>query len=172
MPRMPFPAPAAAAAVAVLLLLPATAPWAAPRAARPASCKPAVPVDVELRVLDSTPGQPAQVETRVTALRPVEGLRMDVSFSGGAAWSGSRRELTGRMDAGARRALPLAVALPAQGHSEIYVKVSFTTANGSRLTRGAYLAFDDGRPARPLEGRASSWNGTPVLEFPAQGVSK
>jgi hypothetical protein len=152
-----------------LALLLATAAAAAP-CGRPAAPKPSVPVDVELRLLDNTPGRPTQIETRVTAHRPVEDLRMDVAFTGGARWSGSRRELAGRMDAGARRALPLAVALPQQGHSEVYVKVTFRTAGGSLMTRGAYLAFDDGRPARVAQGRASSWDGNAVLEFPAAGV--
>jgi hypothetical protein len=159
-----------AALASALLLLLAAAVAAAPPAGRPVSRKPSVPVDVELRLLEDAPGGPARLETRVTANRPVEDLRMDVAFSGGAQWSGARRGLAGRMDAGARRAVPLAVALPAQGHSEVYVKVTFRTAGGSLLTRGAYLAFDDGRPARAAQGRASDWNGTPVLEFPAAGV--
>jgi hypothetical protein len=154
--------PARPAACALALLLMA---WAGISAA-----KPSAPIDVELRVLDNTPGQPARIETRVTANLPVEDLSMELSFSGGARESGSRLGLAGRLDAGARRALPLSVALPARGHSEVFVRVSYRAAGGARMTRGAYLAFDDGQPARVAQGRPTRWNGNAVLEFPAQGV--
>jgi hypothetical protein len=160
MHRALTPARPAACALALSLLL----------GAGISAAKPSAPVDVELRVLDNTPGQPARIETRVTANLPVENLEMELSFTGGARGPGGRRELAGRLDAGARRALPLSVALPARGHSEVFVRVSFRAAGGARMTRGAYLAFDDGLPARVAQGRATRWNGGTVLEFPAQGV--
>jgi hypothetical protein len=133
------------------------------------AAKPSAPIDVELRVLDNTPGQPVRIETRVTANLPVEDLGLEMTFTGGARESGSRSRLAGRLDAGARRALPLSVALPARGHSEVFVRVTFR-AGGARMTRGAYLAFDDGQPARVAQGRITRGNGGVVLEFPAQGV--
>ena len=170
MHRALTPARPAACALALLLLLGAGTSAATPRAHRSPSCKPSAPVDVELRMLDNTPGQPARIETRVTANLPVEDLQMEVSFTGGARGPAGRRELAGRLDAGARRALPLSVALPAQGHSEVFVMLTYRAAGGSRMTCGAYLAFDDGQPARVAQGRAARWNGQAVLEFPAQGV--
>jgi hypothetical protein len=168
MHRALTPARPAACALA-LLLLGAGISAATPRAHHPSSCKPSAPIDVELRLLDSHSGQPARIETRVTANLPVEDLGMEMRFTGGARESGSRSRLAGRLDAGARRALPLTVALPAQGHSEVYVRVTFR-AGGARMTRGAYLAFDDGQPARVAQGRLTRGNGDAVLEFPAQGV--
>lgn len=176
MHRDPHRLRAAVAALAFLLAAPGAA-QASPRSpSQPVTagtvCKPLSPVEVELRLLDNVPGSPAHFETRVTAVRPVEDLSMDVRLSGGARWVMGQRELAGALDAGARRALPMGVTLPRQGHSEVYVLVKFRLPGGGQLSRGAYLAFDDGLPARAPKGRESSWNGTPVLEYPAQGTGR
>ncbi len=136
------------------------------------SDKPAPPVDLELKLLGAAPGQPVRFETVVQAHRPVNDISMDVRVPEGARWISGARELTGKLDAGEQRALPMGVSLPPRGHSEIYVLLHFHLANGSAMTRGAALSFDDGQPSKPLEGRRSQWNGTPVLEFPAQGGSR
>ena len=149
---------------ALLLLAPAAS-------SHPRSTKPSVPVDVQLKVLDQTPGAPLRFETVVQAQRAVEISDMSVSFTGGANWAGGERRLAGKMDVGARRALPMTVNLPQKGHSEVFVRVNFTV-NGMKLSRGAYLKFDDGKPWQPPQGRVSSWNGTPVLEYPAEGVKR
>ncbi|HVP39246.1 MAG TPA: hypothetical protein VMS93_08710 [Candidatus Saccharimonadales bacterium] len=171
MPRVLTCARISAVAFALLVPLAADAS-AAPGPAHPASCKPLSPVAVELRLLDHAPGQPAHVEARITALRPVEDLHLEVSLSGGAQWAGGQRNLAGPMAAGARRAVPMGVSLPARGHSEVFVKVTFRLASGSALSSGAYLAFDDGQPARPAVGHESRWDGNAVMEFPAAGVNR
>jgi hypothetical protein len=160
--RFPWPATAL-----LILLLHST-----PAPARPRSCKPQVPVDVRLRVLAPSPDGSIQFETLVQANRPVDDLDLTTRLTDGVRWAGGRRQLAGKLATGERRALPMAVSLPRRGHAEVYVRVSFTTANGSRMTRGAYLSFDDGSPTQPPRGREASWDGNPVIEFPAAGVSR
>lgn len=40
------------------------------------------------------------------------------------------------------------------------------------MSRGAYLAFEDGAPTRLPVFRRSDWNGTAILEAPAAGASR
>ena len=165
---------AACAAGAILIAAPGSLPAAAKPAParRPASCKPMPPVDLELRLLSHEPGQPVRFETRVDAHRPVDDLQLEMRLPAGARWAGGARTLSGRLEEGGRKAVPMSVAIPARGHAEIQALVRFRLANGSLLTRGAHLSFDDGEPSKPPVGRASSWDGSPVVEFPAVGVSR
>jgi hypothetical protein len=168
-----FPPPAAGRIARWLVSVPAALLLvSSPVHGHPRSCKPQVPVSVQLRVLDPSPDGQIRFETVVQASRPVDDLAMTTRLSDGVRWAGGRRELAGKLAAGARTALPMAVNLPRRGHAEVYVQVSFTTAGGSHMTRGAYLSFDDGGPTQPPRGRESSWDGNPVLEFPAAGVSR
>ena len=140
------------------------------RAAAPVHGKPEMPVSLVLRLLDAPASGRVRFEARVEAMRPVQDLQVEVQTPRIAGATVIRPQQLGRMAAGDRRALSYQASIPATGHSEIVARVTFRTASGTRLSRGAYLAFDDGRPARPVEARpAPAWRGTPVVEYPASG---
>jgi len=146
---------------------------ASPRAAElcgpptpPPSCKPLPPAELFLRLLTSAPGQPVRFEATVMAHLPVEDLALDVQLPAGATWVSG---LAGRLDANARRALPMAALLPAHGHAEIFATLHYRLTAGGTLTSGAHLSFDEGQPTQPPAARLGLWNGTQIREFSALG---
>lgn len=161
------------AAIAAALLSPssAAAQDSGGRQSRsqPPSCKPLPPVELKLQLQDNAPGKPAQFEAIVQSHLPVEDLVLDVQLPPGGRWTTARAELAGRLDANARRALPMGALLPTRGHAEIHATVRYRLVAGGTLTSGACLSFDDGQPTRPLAPRLSHWNGAPVIEYAAAG---
>jgi hypothetical protein len=140
------------------------------RAAAAAHRKPEMPVAFTLRLIGPPASGQVRFEARVDAVRPVQDIQVEVRTPRVAGATAIRPQQLGRMAAGDRRALSFQASIPATGHSEIVARVSFRSASGTLLSSGAYLAFDDGHPSRPVEPRPSpAWRGSPVVEYPAAG---
>ncbi len=145
---------------------------ASPPKRHPLSCKPELPAFLALRVVEAPPGGTVRFEAVVEAQRPLEDIRLEVELPEGARWVRPAGTQLGAMAQGARRELAMSASLPRRGRSEIHARITFTMPGGERMSRGAYLAFEDGAPARPPAYRQAEWNGTRVLEAPAVGASR
>jgi len=168
---MRFPFHPALAAVAAGLLLCAAASARAGSTSHP-GIKPQLPAELRLVLVAAAPGKPVTFETQVKAYLPLEDVSLSVTLPSGARWVARGGALPQKLDALERRALSMSAALPQRGHAEITARLTFRLPSGGTLSRGAYLAFDDGGPARQPNYRATRWNGSAVVETPAQGVSR
>jgi hypothetical protein len=136
----------------------------------PLSCKPLPPAEVELRLVSRAAGGPATIEAQVSAFRPLEDVRLDLTLPANDAAPGEAVRSLGRIDSGSKRALTFHASIPPAGRSEVYARITFRMPGGEIMTSAAHLSFADGQPAPAPTYRTSHWNGSVVLETPAGGI--
>lgn len=127
--------------------------------------KPTAPVEIEVVVLDASPGAGRfGAEIRVTALADHEALALTAWGGPGVLLDDAAPAVVGPGSAGRQVSLRLAGEWTGEGPPRVYVQAELVTAAGSVSRRLAVTVSEAGF-SRPAAGRLDEANGVLVFEI-------